>query len=130
MTRACRQIDPLLADYGNLASLKSLQASLHKTWNNYQESIARYLSLVDENSLEIHLVNDQCASQEVQKHHYDQKNKEFTIAADTHFNEQVSRDPANIGLASPASSVRAGSRGKTSQDEDGGGKGCFNGKAN
>ena len=107
MTRACRQIDPLLADYGNLASLKSLQASLHKTRNNYQESTARYRSLVDENSLKIHVVNDQSASQEVRKYHYDQKNKEFTIAADTHFNEQVSRDPGNIGLASPASSVRA-----------------------
>ena len=34
MTRACQQIDPLLVDYGNLASVKSLQASLDKTWNN------------------------------------------------------------------------------------------------
>ena len=32
MTRACQQIDPLLVDYGNLASVKSLQASLDKTW--------------------------------------------------------------------------------------------------
>ena len=69
MTRACQQIDPLLVDYGNLASVKSLQASLDKTWNNYQESSARYRSLVDENSLEIHEVNDQYASQEVRKHH-------------------------------------------------------------
>ena len=27
MTRACQQIDPLLVDYGNLASVKSLQVS-------------------------------------------------------------------------------------------------------
>ena len=33
------------------------------------------------------------------------KIKEFTIAAATHFNEQVSRDLANIGLASPTPSV-------------------------
>ena len=62
MTRACQQIDPLLVDYGNLASVKSLQASLDKTWNNYRESIARYRSLVDENSMEIHEVNNQYAS--------------------------------------------------------------------
>ena len=37
MTRACQQIDPLLVDYGNLASVKSLQASLDKTWNNYRK---------------------------------------------------------------------------------------------
>ena len=73
MTRACQQIDPLLTDYGNLAGVKSLQASLDKTWNNYQEGIARYRSLVDENSVEIHEVNDQYASQEVRKLHYDQK---------------------------------------------------------
>ena len=36
MTRACQQIDPLLVDYGNLASVKSLQVSLDKTWNNYR----------------------------------------------------------------------------------------------
>ena len=36
-----------------------------------------------------------------------QKIKEFTIAAATHFNEQVSRDLANIGLASPTPSVRS-----------------------
>ena len=35
ITRACQQIDPLLVDYGNLASVKSLQVSLDKTWNNY-----------------------------------------------------------------------------------------------
>ena len=35
------------------------------------------------------------------------KIKEFTIAAATHFNEQVSRDLANIGLASPTPSVRS-----------------------
>ena len=34
MTRACQQIDPLLVDYGNLASVKSLQVSLDKIWNN------------------------------------------------------------------------------------------------
>ena len=44
MTRACEQIDPLLANYGNPASVKSLQASFDKTWNNYQESAARYKS--------------------------------------------------------------------------------------
>ena len=107
MTRACQQIDPLLVDYGNLASVKSLQASLDKTWNNYRESIARYRSLVDENSMEIHEVNNQYASQELRKDNYDQKIKEFTIAAATHFNEQVSRDLANIGLASPTPSVRS-----------------------
>ena len=57
MARACRQIDPLLVNYGNLASAKFLQASLDKTWNNYQESTARYRSLVDENNLEILEVN-------------------------------------------------------------------------
>ena len=71
MTRACQQIDPLLVDYGNLAIVKSLQASLDKTWNNYQESNVRYRSLVDADSLEIHEVNDQYASQELRKHHYD-----------------------------------------------------------
>ena len=80
MTRACQQIDPLLVDYGNLASVKSLQASLDKTWNNYRESIARYRSLVDENSMEIHEVNNQYASQELRKDNYDQNIKEFTIA--------------------------------------------------
>ena len=54
MTRACQQIDPLLVDYGNLASVKSLQVSLDKIWNNYLEGIARYRCLVDENSMEIH----------------------------------------------------------------------------
>ena len=107
MTRACQQINPLLVDYGNLARVKSLQASLDKTWNNYRESIARYRSLVGENSMEIHEVNNQYASQELRKDKYDQKIKEFTIAAATHFNEQVSRDLANIGLASPTPSVRS-----------------------
>ena len=107
MTRACQQIDPLLVDYGNLASVKSLQVSLDKTWNNYRESIVRYRSLVDENSMEIHEVNNQYASQELRKDNYDQKIKEFTITAATHFNEQVSRDLANIGLASPTPSVRS-----------------------
>ena len=77
MTRACQQIDPLFVDSGNLPSLKSLQASLDKTWNNYRESIARYRSLVDENSLEIHEVNNQYSSQELRKDNYDQKIKEF-----------------------------------------------------
>ena len=107
MTRACQQIDSLLVDYGNLSSVKALQASLDKTWNNYQESTARYRSLVDENSIEIREVNDQYVSQELRKHHYDQKIKEFTIAAATNFNEQLSRDLENIGLASPAPSVRS-----------------------
>ena len=105
MTRACHQTDPLLVDYGNLASVKSLQVSLDKIWNNYRESIARYRSLVDENSMEIHEVNSQYASQELRKDNYDQKSKECTIAAATHLNQQGSRDVANIGLASPALSV-------------------------
>ena len=107
MTRACQQIDSLLVDYGNLSSVKALQASLDKTWNNYQESTARYRSLVDENSIEIREVKDQYVSQKLRKHHYDQKIKEFTIAAATNFNEQLSRDLENIGLASPAPSVRS-----------------------
>ena len=107
MTRACQQIDPLLVDYRNLASVKSLQVSLDKTWNNYRESIVRYRSLVDEIRTEIHEVNNQYASQELRKDSYDQKIKEFTIAAATHLNEQVSRDLANIGLASPTLSVRS-----------------------
>ena len=86
MTRACHQIDPLLVDYGNLASVKSLQVSLDKILNNYRESIARYRSLVDENSMEIHEVNSQYASQELRKDNYDQKSKECTIAAATHLN--------------------------------------------
>ena len=57
--------------------------------------------------MEIHEVNNQYASQELRKDNYDQKIKEFTIAAATHFNEQVSRDLANIGLASPTPSVRS-----------------------
>ena len=57
--------------------------------------------------MEIHEVNNQYASQELRKHHYDQKIKEFTIAAATHFNEQVPLDLANIGLALPAPSVRS-----------------------
>ena len=139
MTRACQQIDPLLVDYGNLASVKSLQVSLDKTWNNYRESIARYRSLVDENSMEIHEVNNQYSSQELRKDNYEQKIKEFTIAAATHFNEQVSRDLANIwfGIADTICALRKQSRfkvkrsrGKASQHEDGGGKGWFNGKAN
>ena len=77
MTRACQQIDPLFVDSGNLASVKSLQASLDKTWNNYRESIAHYQSLVDENSMEIHEVNNQYSSQELRKDNYDQKIKEF-----------------------------------------------------
>ena len=40
MIRACQQIDPLLVDYGNLASVKSLQVSLDKIWNNLPESTA------------------------------------------------------------------------------------------
>ena len=106
-TRACQQIDPLLVGYGNLSSVKALQATLDKTWNNYQESPARYRSLVDGNSMEIHEVNDQYVSQKLRKHLYDQKIKEFTIAAATNFNEQVSRDLENISLASPAPSVRS-----------------------
>ena len=90
-----------------LFGLRKSLASLDKTWNNYRESIARYRSLVDENSMEIHEVNNQYASQELRKDNYDQKIKEFTIAAATHFNEQVSRDLANIGLASPTPSVRS-----------------------
>ena len=90
MTRACQQIDPLLVDYGNLASVKSLQVSLDKTWNNYRESVARYRSLVNEDSMEIHEVNNQYASQELRKDNYDQRIKEFIIAAATHLNEQVS----------------------------------------
>ena len=86
---------------------KISSTSLDKTWNNYRESIARYRSLVDENSMEIHEVNNQYASQELRKDNYDRKIKEFTIAAATHFNEQVSRDLANIGLASPTPSVRS-----------------------
>ena len=62
---------------------------------------------MDENSLEIQEVNDQYASQELRKRHYDQKIKEFTTAAASHFNEQVSRDLANIGLPSPAPFVRS-----------------------
>ena len=57
--------------------------------------------------MEIHEVNNQYAFQELRKHNYDQKIKEFTIAAATHFNEQVSRDLGNIGLASPAPSVHS-----------------------
>ena len=52
-------------------------------------------------------MNSQYASQELRKDNYDQKIKEFTIAAATHLNQQVSRDVANIGLASPALSVRS-----------------------
>ena len=107
MTRACQQIDPLLVDYGNLASVKSLQVSLDKTWNNYRESVARYRSLVDEDSMEIREVNNQYASQELRKDNYDQRIKEFIIATATHLNEQVSRDLASIGLASPSPSVRS-----------------------
>ena len=87
MTRACQQIDRLLVDYGNLTSVKSLQVSLAKIWNNYRESIACYRSLVDENSMEIHKVNSLYASQELRKDNYDQKIKKFTIAAATHLNE-------------------------------------------
>ena len=65
MTRACQQIDPLLVDYGNLASVKSLQVSLDKIWNNYREGVASYRSLVGENSMEIHKVNSQYVSQEL-----------------------------------------------------------------
>lgn len=42
--------------------------------------------LLNENSLEIHEVNDQYAPQELRKHHFDQRIREFTIAAATHFN--------------------------------------------
>ena len=52
-------------------------------------------------------MNNQYSSQELRKDNYDQKNKEFTIAAATHFKEQVSRDLANIGLASLTPSVRS-----------------------
>ncbi|XP_015769475.1 PREDICTED: uncharacterized protein LOC107347991 [Acropora digitifera] len=55
--------------------------------------------------MEIHEKNSQYASQELRKDNYDQKIKELTIAAATHLNAQVSRDVANIGLASPALSV-------------------------
>ena len=134
MTIACQQIDPFLVDCGNLASVKSLQVSLDKIWNNYRESIARYRSLVDENSIEIHEVNSQYASQELRKDNYDQKIKEFIVAAATHLNEQVSRDVANIGtictLRKQSRFKVKRSRGKASQHEDGGGKSFFNGKAN
>ena len=107
MTRARQEIDPLIVDYENLASVKSLQVSFDKIWNNYRENMARYRSLVDENIMEIHKVNRQYASQELRRDNCDQKIKEFTIAAATHLNEQVSRDVVNIGLASPALSVRS-----------------------
>ena len=55
----------------------------------------------------IHEVNNQHSSQELRKDNYDQRIKEFTIAAATHFKEQVSRDLANIGLAWPTPSVRS-----------------------
>ena len=41
-------------------------------------------------------MNNQYASQELRKDNYDQKIKDFTIAAATNFNEQVSRDLANF----------------------------------
>ena len=59
--------------------------------------------------MEIHKVNSQYVSQELRKNDYDQKIKEFTITAATHLNEQLSRDVTNIGLPSPALSVRSGS---------------------
>ena len=72
---------------------------------------------MDENSLEIYEVNDQYASQEVRKHHYDQKIKELTIQ---NVNEQVSRDLANVDLASPAPSVRSVSSRASKLSEAGG----------
>ena len=41
MTRACQQIDPLLVDYGNLASVKSLQVSLPRKRRTLSESCER-----------------------------------------------------------------------------------------
>jgi len=107
MTNACSQIDILLVDYANLVKVKSLQSTLDKAWRNFQENVTRCKSLLDENSDEIYEVDTQYATQETRKYHYDLKIEQYAIAAATHFNEKVSHDLANFGLASPARSLRS-----------------------
>ena len=92
MSKACAQIDALLVDYANLAKVKSVQATLDKAWSNFQENATRYRSLLDEDSIEIHEVDTQYVTQERRKLQYDLKIEEYTVAAGTHFNEQVSQD--------------------------------------
>ena len=109
MSNACSQIDALLDDYANLVKVKSVQATLDKAWKNFAENAARYRSLLDENSIEIHEVDTQYVTQETRKLQYDLKIEEYTVIAATHFNEQVSQDFANFGMVSPARSLRSAS---------------------
>jgi len=53
---------------------------------------------LDEDSIEIHEVDTQYVTQEGRKLQYDLKIEEYTVAAATHFKEQVSKDFANFGL--------------------------------
>ena len=63
MTNACSQIDALLDDYANLTKVKSLQSTLDKAWNNFQENVKRCRSLLDENSAEMYETDTQHATQ-------------------------------------------------------------------
>ena len=87
--------------------VKSLQTTLYKAWSNFQENVTRYKSFLDEESVEVHEVNSQYASQETRKYQYDLKIEQYAIAVATHFNEQVTHDLANFGMASPTRSVRS-----------------------
>ena len=107
MFNACSQIDALLDDYANLVKVKSVQATLDKAWKNFAENAARYRSLLDEDSIEIHEVDTQYITQETRKLQYDLKIEEYTVIAATHFNERVSQDFTNFGMVSRARSLRS-----------------------
>ena len=89
--------------------VKSVQANLDKARSNVQENATQYRSLLDEDSIEIHGVDTQYVTQETRKLQYDLKIEEYTVAAATHFNEQVSQDFVNFGMVSPTRSLRSAS---------------------
>ena len=109
MSKTCSQIYALLVDYSNLVKVKSVQATLDKAWSNFQENVTRYRSYLAEDCIEIHELDTQYVTQETRKLQYDLKIEEYTVAAATHFNEQVSQDFANFGMVSQTTSLRSAS---------------------
>ena len=109
MSKACSQINALLVDYSNLVKVKSVQATLDKAWSNFQENVTRYRSYLVADCIEIHELDTQYVTQETRTLQCDLKIEEYTVAAATHFNEQVSQDFANFGMVSPTTSLRSAS---------------------
>jgi len=109
MSKVYSQIDALLVDYANLAKVKSVKATLDKAWSNFQKNATRYRILLKEDSIEINEFDTQYLTQETRKLQYDLKIEEYTVAAATYFNEQLSKDFANFGMVSPTRSLRSAS---------------------